>query len=102
MINVAREGRRAGPQDQGLDRVYDDEEAAELWADPVDSLALSEAIARLPNGYRSIVALHDVAGFTHAEIATILSIDPGTSKSQLARGRRKLRDLLGRAQGDKS
>lgn len=101
VINVAREGRRPRRPVTDSDRVDDEWEAAELWVDPVDSLALSEALGGLPDGYRSVIALHDVAGFTHDEIATILSIDPGTSKSQLARGRQKLRDLL-RPQGDKS
>jgi len=38
--------------------------------------------------------LHDVEGFTHEEIATMLGLVPGTSKSQLARARRRVRELL--------
>lgn len=56
---------------------------------------LERAIAGLPDGYREVLILHDVQGYTHAEIAGLLGIAPGTSKSQLARGRRALRKVLG-------
>jgi RNA polymerase sigma-70 factor (ECF subfamily) len=48
----------------------------------------------MPDGYREIVLLHDVEGFTHEEIGQLLGIETGTSKSQLARGRRWLRATL--------
>lgn len=60
-----------------------------------DRLDLERALARLPEGYRRIVVLHDVEGYTHREIGALLDIDPGTSKSQLSRGRARLRTLLG-------
>jgi RNA polymerase sigma-70 factor (ECF subfamily) len=49
------------------------------------------ALAALPEGFREVLVLHDVAGYTHEEIAAILQINPGTSKSQLSRARRALR-----------
>ena len=55
---------------------------------------LERAIARLSDGAREILVLHDVAGFTHAEIAERLGIQQGTSKSQLSRARAKLRHFL--------
>ncbi len=58
-------------------------------------LDLEAALRSLPDGYREVVVLHDVNGYTHAEIAVLLEIEEGTSKSQLARGRRRLRDFLG-------
>jgi DNA-directed RNA polymerase specialized sigma24 family protein len=39
--------------------------------------------------------LHDIAGFTHEEIAQRLEIEPGTSKSQLSRARQAMRRALG-------
>jgi RNA polymerase sigma factor (sigma-70 family) len=60
----------------------------------VDPLDLEAAIHALPPGYRRVLVLHDVEGFTHDDIAGLLGIDPGTSKSQLARARRRLRRAL--------
>ena len=47
---------------------------------------------RLAPGYRAVLVLHDLEGYTHSEIARVLGIEPGTSKSQLARARQFLRD----------
>jgi RNA polymerase sigma-70 factor (ECF subfamily) len=55
---------------------------------------LERAIASLPKGYREVLVLHDVEGYTHLEIAELLGIEPGTSKSQLSRARRALRRRL--------
>lgn len=60
----------------------------------VNRLALNKAIAALPNGYRTVFVLHDVEGYEHEEIAGILKISIGTSKSQLHKARMKLRILL--------
>jgi RNA polymerase sigma-70 factor, ECF subfamily len=60
-------------------------------------LDLRRALAGLPQGFREVLVLHDIDGYTHEEIATILGIAPGTSKSQLSRARRALRgELVGR------
>lgn len=55
---------------------------------------LERALARLPPGVREVVLLHDVEGYTHAEIAAWLGIEEGTSRSQLTRARRTLRAYL--------
>ena len=60
----------------------------------LDRIALDKAIAQLPNGYRTVFLLHDVEGFEHEEIARILKLSVGTSKSQLHKARLKLRGLL--------
>jgi RNA polymerase sigma-70 factor (ECF subfamily) len=59
-----------------------------------DRLDLEAAIAALPAGFRQVLVLHDVEGYTHDEIAGLLGIVAGTSKSQLARARRALRLTL--------
>jgi RNA polymerase sigma-70 factor (ECF subfamily) len=58
---------------------------------------LEAAIAELPDGARTIFVLHDVEGYRHDEIAGMLDISAGTSKSQLHRARQTLRTLLNRA-----
>jgi RNA polymerase sigma-70 factor (ECF subfamily) len=60
----------------------------------LDRIALDKAIAQLPNGYRTVFVLHDVEGFEHEEIARMLKLSVGTSKSQLHKARLKLRGLL--------
>ena len=60
----------------------------------VDRIALDKAIAELPPGYRTVFVLHDVEGFEHEEIGTLLGVTSGTSKSQLHKARMRLRELL--------
>ena len=55
---------------------------------------LERAIATLPEGYRTVLVLHDVEGYTHPEISERLEIAIGTSRSQLHHARRRLRRLL--------
>lgn len=52
------------------------------------------AIGLLPPGARDVFLLHDVEGYTHDEIAGLLQVSPGTSKSQLHRARMSLRQYL--------
>jgi RNA polymerase sigma-70 factor (ECF subfamily) len=53
-------------------------------------------MARLPAGARQVFVLHDVEGYRHEEIADMLGLAPGTSKSQLHRARMALRKHLER------
>ena len=60
----------------------------------VDKIALENAVAHLPEGYRNVFVLHDIEGYEHEEVARILGCSVGTSKSQLHKARLKLRKLL--------
>ena len=62
---------------------------------PVARLDLERAIQRLPDGYRSAFVLHDIEGLDHKQIAGLLGITEGTSRSQVFKARSKLRALLG-------
>jgi RNA polymerase sigma-70 factor (ECF subfamily) len=55
---------------------------------------LQSAILKLPNGARQIFVLHDVEGYKHSEISTMLDIAEGTSKTQLHRSRKLLREWM--------
>lgn len=59
-----------------------------------DKIALSDAIAQLPDGYRNVFILHDIEGYEHEEVARILGCSVGTSKSQLHKAHQKLQRLL--------
>jgi RNA polymerase sigma-70 factor, ECF subfamily len=60
----------------------------------VDRISLEKAISELPPGYRTVFVLHDVEGYEHEEIANMLGVSAGTSKSQLHKARMRLRSLL--------
>lgn len=66
---------------------------------PHERIDLETALTRLPSGYRTVIVLHDVEGYTHEEIGQRLGISANTSKSQLSRGRRLLRSLLAPEEG---
>jgi len=63
----------------------------------VSRIDLERAIAQLPVGCRAAFVLHDVEGFEHHEVASMLGVSVGTSKSQVHKARMKLRRLLGGA-----
>jgi RNA polymerase sigma-70 factor (ECF subfamily) len=56
---------------------------------------LDEALAALGERQRSVIVLHDVEGFRHAEIGQILGIPEGTARSDLHHARARLRQALG-------
>ncbi|MBO0723747.1 MAG: RNA polymerase sigma factor [Blastocatellia bacterium] len=60
----------------------------------LDRIALEKAISQLPPGYRTVFVLHDIEGFEHTEVADLLGVSVGTSKSQLHKARMRLRELL--------
>jgi RNA polymerase sigma factor (sigma-70 family) len=55
---------------------------------------IREAIKKLPEGFRIVLTLSLFEGFDHEEIATILKISESTSRSQLARAKKKLIEIL--------
>jgi len=61
---------------------------------PTLGLDLERAVAALPEGARQVFVLHDVEGYRHEEVGELLGIAAGTSKAQLFRARRLLREKL--------
>jgi RNA polymerase sigma-70 factor, ECF subfamily len=57
-------------------------------------LDLEQAIAALPTQARAVFVLHDVEGYTHAEIAAFMDLQTGTTKAQLHRARQLLQEAL--------
>jgi RNA polymerase sigma-70 factor (ECF subfamily) len=78
----------------------DDEGAAEPAAvspavpTAISRLDLERAMARLPPGCRAAFVLHDVEGFSHAEIAELSGLAEGTIRAQLHRARKLLMEVL--------
>lgn len=66
------------------------------WGHHLDVDYLEKAIQALPSGYRSVFVLIEVEGYSHKEVADMLDISVGTSKSQLFYAKKKLRKILAR------
>lgn len=88
VLNCCRERWRARGE------VLESAPEAIVETDPALRLDLEAALASLPPGYRAVLVLHDVEGYTHDDIAARLGIAPGTSKSQLFHARRAVRARL--------
>lgn len=63
-------------------------------AGSIDRLALERAVGDLPAGYRLVFVLHDIEGYEHHEIASMLDCSVGNCKSQLHKARLCLREAL--------
>ena len=89
-------------------RVRDAEELPETIALPfrdpgeADELRqrLADALTKLTERQRSVIVLHDVEGFTHGEIGTMLGIPEGTARSDLHHARAALQKLLHNMRGE--
>jgi RNA polymerase sigma-70 factor (ECF subfamily) len=93
VIRCAAEAARAADEVVGHAEAAGAEDGTlTALADRVD---LERAIAGLPPGFRQVLVLHDVEGYTHEEVGRLLGIEPGTSKSQLSRARAAVRRTLG-------
>ena len=99
-VNEVLLGRRAERRREQRVLTTDDPAALERprGADPASgrALDLERAVAALPPGAREVFVLHDVEGYRHEEIAALAGIAVGTSKAQLFRARRLLREALNR------
>ena len=97
-VNVVFLSRRASRRRALRVFTTDDPAALERPVDASSTAAgewdLERAIATLPPGARDVFVLHDVEGYRHHEIAQLTGIAVGTSKAQLFRARRLLREAL--------
>lgn len=80
------------PEDDDFD--VEDEHADEIYRPELTVSRVKQAIESLPDGYRAVLSLYLLEGYDHQEIAEIMGISESTSKSQLNRSKKKLRELL--------
>jgi RNA polymerase sigma-70 factor (ECF subfamily) len=85
---------RTGRQNDSLDGDIDGGNAAGPILGVINRLDLERAIDALPEGARTVFVLHDVEGLEHRDVAQMLGISEGTSKSQLHKARMRLRGIL--------
>ncbi len=94
-INCCRELYRSRQKQQR--NVSADELALPVLQNSVETgeqIDLEKAISALSEGYRQVLVMHDVEGYTHREISEFLDINIGTSKSQLFHARQAIRKYL--------
>jgi RNA polymerase sigma-70 factor (ECF subfamily) len=102
MVNACLDQLRSrqGRQRKATDFIEDvdgfEPVAGAIWRPDraLDRIDLDSAIAKLPPSYRAAFVLHDVEGRQHNEVAEMLGIVEGTSKSLLHKARGRLRALL--------
>lgn len=97
--HVRSRAGRAGQVTDGLDdaSAIADASGHRLADRAIDRIDLERALAELPDGCRAAFLLHDVEGLEHREVADVLGIAEGTSKSQVHKARLRLRGLLRRS-----
>lgn len=93
-VNCALHGKRTGERRSKRERVAPIALERTAPAPSLLKLRLERALEALPPGMRQVLVLHDVEGFTHEEIADLLGVTEGTSKSQLFKARARMRSLL--------
>jgi RNA polymerase sigma factor (sigma-70 family) len=71
-----------------------DGESDESIIGGMDAKTIIALLNRMPEGYRLLINLYAIDGYTHAEIGEMLGISTGTSKSQLFKAKKYLRELL--------
>lgn len=75
-------------------KVVDDNDDNWFVEDTITLDEVKEAIKKLPEKYKYVVMLYLVEGYDHQEISEILSISEVASRTQLSRGKVKLKELL--------
>jgi RNA polymerase sigma-70 factor (ECF subfamily) len=81
-IHKIRPEVKAGTTIQNYDAI--------VWPEDLSGEYLQKAILELPDGYRTVFTMVEIEGYTHREVAEMMQISEGTSKSQLYQAKRML------------
>jgi RNA polymerase sigma factor (sigma-70 family) len=92
-INVLNKRKHEWMPDDGQWDVAEEEQPGD-YKEELTIERVKKAIEELPDGYRAVLSLYLLEGYDHQEIAEIMAISESTSKSQLNRAKRKLREKL--------
>lgn len=92
VVRTAYKKIKKTPYMESLDHTHNKEVID--WGEYLDAEYLEQAIQSLPPGYRSVFVLIEIEGYAHKEVAEILDISVGTSKSQLYYAKRQLQKKI--------
>lgn len=70
------------------------DDSSEAIFEALEAKEIVALLNRMPEGYRLILNLYSIDGYSHKEIAHMLNISEGTSKSQLFKAKKYLKNLL--------
>lgn len=93
IVSNARRSEIRFAREVTLEEAHSVEASAEA-AEPDLKECLARAVDNLSEAYRTTLVMHDIEGYTHAEIAEILGVPEGTCKSRLSAARAQLREVL--------
>ncbi len=93
-LRSAWHARGQSLDDDWEEMTFDNRTAAQASGRHEQAMDLDAALADLPEVSRAVVWLHDVEGYTHKEIASLMGKTESFSKSQLSRAYQRLRPLL--------
>lgn len=97
-INFIRKNRNILYTDVEISEIGNVEEN---WEEEMEELNMEEIFSKMPDGYRLIFNLYVFEEKKHHEIAEILNISEGTSKSQLSKSKKWIADFLKQKQNEK-
>lgn len=79
---------------EDLERVSNAPDFSETSMEKLSAKEITEVIQQLPTGYRVVFNMYEIEGYAHREIAEMLNISEGTSKSQLSKAKKMLRQKI--------
>jgi RNA polymerase sigma factor (sigma-70 family) len=94
VLDHIRSERRRSSHVSSTDMIASYDSPADTYLSD-EHIDLEQAIALLPPQARAVIVLHDIEGYSHEEIGSMLGIAPGTSKAHLNRARSILKERLG-------
>lgn len=94
VVNMSINKIRAAKMMDSIDNESYEVPYVDLGFDNLNAKELLALLDKLPAGYRTVFNLYAIEGYSHKEIGEVMGIDEGTSRSQLAKSRKALQEMI--------
>ena len=94
VVNMSINKIRATRMMDSIDNESYEVPFVDLGFDNLNAKELLALLDKLPVGYRTVFNLYAIEGYSHKEIGEVMGIDEGTSRSQLAKSRKALQEMI--------
>jgi RNA polymerase sigma-70 factor (ECF subfamily) len=94
VVNMSINKIRAARMMDSIDNESYEVPFVDLGFDNLNAKELLALLDKLPVGYRTVFNLYAIEGYSHKEIGEVMGIDEGTSRSQLAKSRKALQEMI--------